>query len=194
MLRLQQAGFAAEALPLIEIAPVADARPLVLAWEKLGDYAACMFVSGNAVDCFFGQKFKEKVAVVPAGNGVSATYSIAGSLPSGLRFLAPGPGTVAALVAAGVDRSRIDAPPADAQQFDSEALWAVVGARDWRSKTIASDHQKQLGVRLINERMHWKDADHFPLAIQLAVPVENLTSLKILSFTFGKNRWVQRKV
>jgi len=45
------------------------------------------------------------------------------------RYWAPGPGTARALVAAGAPAERIDAPPADAEQFDSEALWAVVAGQ-----------------------------------------------------------------
>ncbi|MEO7953021.1 MAG: uroporphyrinogen-III synthase, partial [Polaromonas sp.] len=53
-----------------------------------------------------------------------------------LRFMAPGPGTVAALVAAGIPPDRIDAPAPDARQFDSEALWQVIGQRDWRGRRV----------------------------------------------------------
>src|SRR5690606_22046772 len=46
------------------------------------------------------------------------------------RFWAPGPGTAKALMVAlaerGVTADRIDSPPEDAEQFDSEALWPVV--------------------------------------------------------------------
>ena len=42
------------------------------------------------------------------------------------RAWAPGPGTVAALRQAGLPTQHIDAPAADAAQFDSEALWQVV--------------------------------------------------------------------
>lgn len=117
--QLQEGGFAAEALPLIEIAPASDAAALAQARQNLGRYAACMFVSGNAVDYFFK-------APAAAGPG----------LPPSLRLMAPGPGTVAALLAAGVPAGQIDAPAADAEQFDSEALWAVVGQRDWRGRRV----------------------------------------------------------
>jgi uroporphyrinogen-III synthase len=94
-----------------------------------------MFVSGNAVDYFF----KQKVAVTKAGYAPAAIKTIANdghALPPALRFMAPGPGTVAALIAAGVAAGQIDAPQADAAQFDSEALWAVVGQRDWRGRRV----------------------------------------------------------
>jgi uroporphyrinogen-III synthase len=119
--QLQQIGFSAEALPLIEIAPADDpAQVLALerAWQRLNDYAACLFVSGNAVAHFF----MGKEALAQQIWAQTAINSIANK-NSGLRFMAPGPGTVAALRAVGVPAAQIDAPAADAQQFDSEALW-----------------------------------------------------------------------
>ena len=75
---------------------------------------ALMFVSGAAVKHFFA-------------DGVAAP--IDASLVC-TRFWAPGPGTAHALANAlaqrGVAADRIDGPPADAEQFDSEALWPVV--------------------------------------------------------------------
>ncbi|MDO8718116.1 MAG: uroporphyrinogen-III synthase [Polaromonas sp.] len=137
--QLQQSGVAAEALPLIEIAPAcgaASAQALAEAWQALERYAACMFVSSNAVDYFF----KPNKVFAQYLSGQVATEKVAGNLPGklpqGLRFMAPGPGTVAALIAAGVPASQIDAPAADAQQFDSEALWNVVGRRDWQGRRV----------------------------------------------------------
>ena len=46
--QLQQTGIAAEAFPLIDIAPlssVASAQALHTAWQAMADYAACLFVS-----------------------------------------------------------------------------------------------------------------------------------------------------
>lgn len=125
--KLQQGGFAAEALPLIEIAPAAsahDVKALRQARQALASYAACLFVSGNAVNYFFGSKD-------PVALETRAPEAI-DTIATSLRFLAPGPGTAAALLAAGVAAGRIDAPPADAAQFDSEALWQVVAQRDWQ--------------------------------------------------------------
>lgn len=117
--QLRQEGFAAEALPLIAIAPASDSAALAQARQALGGYAACMFVSGNAVEYFF------KVPLASAEG-----------LPPSLRLMAPGPGTVAALLAAGVPAAQVDAPDDSAGQFDSEALWAVVGERDWRGRRV----------------------------------------------------------
>jgi uroporphyrinogen-III synthase len=43
---------------------------------------------------------------------------------------------VAALCRAGVPAAQIDAPAADARQFDSEALWAAVGRQPWQGRRV----------------------------------------------------------
>lgn len=141
--RLQQAGVNALALPLIEIAGVSAPEhrlALAAAWQTLDSYAACMFVSGNAVEHFF----KPNQALAPVVRTQLAIDSVANSclqpayraLPTALRMMAPGPGTATALLAAGVSASQIDSPAADAAQFDSEALWQLVSARDWQGKRV----------------------------------------------------------
>ena len=137
--KLQQRGFNAQALPLIEIAAVshpADVSALRQARADLGNYTACMFVSGNAVAHFFASVSQDKLAADQSIRARAAPDNIANAPHAALRFLAPGPGTVAALLAAGVRASQIDAPPPDAAQFDSEALWDVVGQRDWRGAKV----------------------------------------------------------
>ena len=115
---LRTAGLDALALPLIEIAGPPDPEAVIAAWQRLSTFDALMFVSANAVQQFF--------ALQPQG------------LPAGdfqTRFFVTGPGSVDALLAAGVARSQIDAPDAQAGQFDSEALWAAVQHRvhsNWR--------------------------------------------------------------
>lgn len=104
-------GVHAVSLPLIETVPPADDRDL-RHWRAHWPQAdALMFVSGAAVRAFFD--------AAP----MAATHT-------NTRFWAPGPGTAQALAEAlpvwGVSRARIDAPPLEAEQFDSEALWAVV--------------------------------------------------------------------
>ena len=113
---LAAAGYEAIALPLIEVAPPADPAPLQQSWQGLGDYAAVMFVSANAADYFFASK--------PAPGPVSIDVFAAKT-----RAWATGPGTVAALRRAGLAAARIDAPPGDSGQFDSEALWQVVAGQ-----------------------------------------------------------------
>jgi uroporphyrinogen-III synthase len=123
-------------------------QALADAWAALGSYSACMFVSGNAVEHFF----RPKHAAALEGSAGAAIKNIAnesvgcvgfvgfvGSAGEGAlcpRFLATGPGTAAALLAAGVPGGQIDAPPPDAPQFDSEALWQVVGQRGWLGKRV----------------------------------------------------------
>jgi uroporphyrinogen-III synthase len=106
-------GVQAQALPLIQVGPVAELAPLQAAWRQLPAYAAVMFVSANAVEQFFAAK--------PAS---AQAFTAAGALQP--RAWATGPGTTAALLRAGVAPAVLDAPTADAPQFDSEALWTRV--------------------------------------------------------------------
>jgi uroporphyrinogen-III synthase len=115
---LRAAGLDALALPLIEIAGPPDPAQVQAAWQRISSFDALMFVSANAVEQFFALQSKGTVT---------------GDLHP--RFFVTGPGSVAALLKAGVARSRIDAPDEAAAQFDSEALWAVVHTqvqRGWR--------------------------------------------------------------
>lgn len=98
-------GLAAQALPLIAIGPAPDAGGLDEARSRLAQFDAVMFVSANAVDGFLG-------------NGLD--------WPAGTRAWATGPGTRNALQRHGVPPEQVDAPAADASQFDSERLWAQV--------------------------------------------------------------------
>lgn len=41
-----------------------------------------------------------------------------------------------ALRSVGVPAEQIDAPPPDAGQFDSQALWQVIGPRDWQGQRV----------------------------------------------------------
>jgi len=106
-------GVDAVAVPLIGIGPAPDAAAVRAAWQTLGARRLVMFVSASAVQAWF--------AAAPAGV----------RWPSTVRAAATGPGTVAALRACGVPAESIDAPPEDAQRFDSEALWSRLAARDW---------------------------------------------------------------
>lgn len=117
--RLAARGIAAAALPLIAIEPPADPAPLRAAWQTLAQRRLLMFVSPNAVTQFFAQR--------PAG----------GDWPATLRFGSPGPGTSAALRAAGVPAGAIVEPPLEAGRFDSEALWAVLEPQGpWQGSSV----------------------------------------------------------
>lgn len=116
---LCEKGWPALALPLLEVAePTDPAEQEALAQARAGwwRFDALMFVSGAAVQHFFGDG---RVALPP---GVIHT-----------RFWAPGPGTARALAKAlapiGIPPDRIDSPPPDAAQFDSEHLWPVVSGQ-----------------------------------------------------------------
>jgi len=108
---LAERGFDALAFPLITILPPLDTKPLQKAWEMLHSYRAAMFVSGNAVRHFFVQRPTQC------------------SWPATARAWATGAGTRNALLECGVDGAWIDMPPANAAQFDSEALWEQVATQ-----------------------------------------------------------------
>jgi len=112
---LAQRSIDACALPLIVIVPATDTAPIRAAWARVGTYAALMFVSTPAVEHFFSLRPTPAPAAGDPGGGWP-------------RLWVPGPGTGAALVRQGVDAARVDMPARDSAQFDSEALWSVVGS------------------------------------------------------------------
>jgi len=113
---LHQAGIDALALPLIEIRPVADPRPVRRIWAELPELALVMFVSANAVLAFMSQR--------PAG-AVWPAQVLAGST---------GPGTSAALRAAGVPEAALVEPAGT--DYDTEALWQQLCHRDWKARLV----------------------------------------------------------
>jgi uroporphyrinogen-III synthase len=115
---LRALGQQAAALPLIQIVPVADAGPVHTAWSRLDGFVLLVFVSANAVASFF--------ALAPPG----------AAWPPQLRAGSTGPGTSAALLAAGVPRDRLIEPAADAAAFDSEALWTQLSSLPWAGKRV----------------------------------------------------------
>jgi uroporphyrinogen-III synthase len=116
---LRTLGCDAHALPLIDIAPLADMAPLQAAWQRLQQLpsvALVMFVSANAVQHFV------------------AAQAPGAAWPAGVRAGSVGPGTTMALRQAGVPADLIDEPAADARSFDSEALWARLSGREWQGR------------------------------------------------------------
>lgn len=116
---LREQGWLALSLPLIDIGAPRDPAALAALAQARVDWPqkdALMFVSAAAVQHFF--------ADLPATSPHSNSQT---------RFWCPGPGTARALARAlaplGMASSRIDAPPANAAQFDSEHLWPVVEAQ-----------------------------------------------------------------
>lgn len=114
--QLRAAGCAAEALPLLEIVPLLSAAERQVGQQRLHACSAVMLVSGNAVEHFL--------------------QGWQGPGPASLRWLAPGPGTAERLRAFGVPAAQIDEPPADAGQFDSEALWQAIADRPWAGRQV----------------------------------------------------------
>lgn len=118
--KLAQRGLAAVALPLLVIAPAADAAKVTAAWRLLPSLALVMFVSPNAVQRFF--------ALRPAGQ----------AWPAGLIAGGTGPGTHRALAEAGVPEALIRTPgaqdPAYGGPFDSEALWQRLAGEPWAGR------------------------------------------------------------
>ena len=71
-------GFNAQALPLIEMGPASGKADILILQDilhRLADYAAAMFVSGNAVQYFF----QEKKAADQLKRAQSAIKTVAGS-------------------------------------------------------------------------------------------------------------------
>lgn len=133
------AAISTSSAPCAPSAPVASAVSTVAAFTQARDpklYKALMFVSAQAVQSFLAQNFDKNWRLWHDCIGFDAT--IINSLSQQeLRCWAPGPGTAAALVKAGVVPTCIDQPAPDAGQFDSEALWSVVS------------HQLQAGDRVL---------------------------------------------
>lgn len=118
--RLSALAIESALLPLIDIAPAPDQAALADWFAHLANVALVMFVSPNAAGGLFD--------ALPAG----------WRWPEGTLAAATGPGTVAVLRGAGVPEDAIVAPAADAEQFDSENLWAVLEPRrDWAGRRVA---------------------------------------------------------
>ena len=114
---LRERGVPAHALPLLAIEPAVDPAAGA-AWATLAAHRLVVFVSPGCVRSFFAQR--PPAAAWPEGTLAGAT----------------GPGTSQALRAAGVPAAAIVEPPADAEQFDSEALWRRLEASGWPGQRV----------------------------------------------------------
>lgn len=127
---LRALGVDAHALPLIGIealpgagdaaseSPEGDvASELRRCWATLAERRLVMFVSANAVAHFFAA----------AGGSAWPPQTLAGST---------GPGTTAALMAAGVPASCLREPGPEAGRLDSEALWQRLRDLDWFGASV----------------------------------------------------------
>lgn len=123
-------GIAAHSFPLIDIANALNDAQRRALYARAAQMDVCMWVSANAVNCFF----KAKQALGQQNIAQAAINNIAKIAL--LRHWATGPGTVAALQQCGLVRSQIDAPDAHAAQWDSEALWNGVARQIKPGKTV----------------------------------------------------------
>jgi uroporphyrinogen-III synthase len=98
----ERAGARVELLPLLEVVPPADPRPLARAAGDLASYDWLVFTSANAVEAFL---------------------PLTGPLRSGLRIAAVGPATAAALRAFGSE------PHLTARKAEAEGLAADLAPR-----------------------------------------------------------------
>ncbi len=106
----ERAGATVEALPLLEVVPPADSRPLEQAASELALYDWLVFTSANAVQAFL---------------------PLAGeALPSHLQVAVVGPATAEALAAYGIE------PHLQARRADAEGLLAELAPRIGRRERI----------------------------------------------------------
>ncbi len=133
--RLQAAGVPALACPLLETVGLSGAGPEALSGRAQGagvDIAVWMFVSPAAVRFGLPQLLRGR----PWPEALPQTLAAA-----------TGPGTAAALRAAGVPDRQLVQPPDDAPQFDSEALWAVLAPlRDWQGVRVGIVRGQSAGL------------------------------------------------
>jgi uroporphyrinogen-III synthase len=116
---LEELGVKAVALPLMHICAPLDSSPVVEAWRQLAANRLVFFVSANAVAHFFAQRPAD--VHWPADVWAGST----------------GPGTTAALQAAGLAASQIVEPSHDSAQFDSESLWQQRLCQvDWQDASV----------------------------------------------------------
>jgi uroporphyrinogen-III synthase len=115
--RLRALGVDAVSLPLLGIEPAPEPESVRGAWTQLPGTALVMFVSANAVSGFFDAR--------PPGI----------DWPPDATAGSTGPGTSAALRAAGVPDPQI-AEPDPAGPFDTEALWRRIAHRAWAGRRV----------------------------------------------------------
>jgi uroporphyrinogen-III synthase len=131
---LSAQGIAAQSFPLIDIADGLSPQQRQALHLHASQADVCMWVSANAVSYFF----KPNQALAQQNIAGAAINSVVSNVLNSatLRHWATGPGTVAALVQQGVPMAQIDAPDANAAQWDSEALWKRVAGHIQPGKTV----------------------------------------------------------
>ena len=141
---LREMGHEALALPLIDIVAVDsedDAQALEMAWGRLKSFDALMFVSSSAAKAFF----KPNKPFAGVESAQRAMELVVSEYPH-IRLWATGQGTVASLRGLGLPLARIDAPDANAGQFDSEALWQVVSGQIKSSSRVLILRGRDVGT------------------------------------------------
>jgi uroporphyrinogen-III synthase len=128
-------GVQALALPLLAILPAQDPAAVTRAWTTLDQLDGVMFVSPAAALAWIDAR--------PDGR----------AWPARVWAAAPGPGTARSLAVLGAEQML--APAADAEQFDSAALWSAIADRDWRGKRILIVHG---GSGRDELAQRWRDA------------------------------------
>jgi len=125
---LRALGVPAEALPLIDILPAPEPACVAAAFADIASAAAAGKDDEGA----------RPVVVFVSPNAVAGCWAALGGSPwpAGARAAATGPGTVAALQAAGVEDACIVAPAASDATFDSEALWQRISSWPWRARPV----------------------------------------------------------
>lgn len=121
---LQAEGHSTDHLPLIDISLASSPQDQMehkQAVQGMAKLQAMMFVSGNATEYFF-----KRNRPPPLINTAQGAILFIASPGSKIRCWATGPGTLRALLAAGVPQRMIDSPAQDTGQFDSESLWQTV--------------------------------------------------------------------
>lgn len=118
---LSKAGHEVLALPLIAF----EALPPPML-PPLETYRALMFVSAQAVAAYFDEKRHLSLDNQAQAAHFFNRLSLA---TTHIRCWAPGPGTARALLQVGIPADGIDQPDPLGAQFDSEALWQVVGSQ-----------------------------------------------------------------
>lgn len=151
--RLRQHGLDAHALPLIAIDGPADPAPVATLWHQLARQRLLMFVSPAAVEWFF--RLKPADARWPA-------HTLAA---------APGPGTARVLTQCGAQAGLLTAqilcPQADAEQFDSEALWPILAPLNWQGQQVCiisgGDQQESKGRTWLADQLRAQGAQVQPV-------------------------------
>ena len=103
----ERAGARVELLPLLEVVPPADPRPLERAAAEAGSYDWIVFTSANAVEAFL---------------------SLTGPLPPSVRIAAVGPATAEALRGFGIS------PHLTAGKAEAEGLVEEIGRASCRER------------------------------------------------------------